>query len=145
MHLGTAPTGSSPLVVASAPEAPVTASTMTAGADGPVLSGAVPIGSPSLVTASVTTKMSVGSLSAPSSVPIPAKVVPAPPVDNSHAMHTRGKSEYWMPVGRLNLQASALSPLAKTYHGALTDLNWRDAMTAEFTAIQANNTWELVP
>jgi hypothetical protein len=49
------------------------------------------------------------------------------------------------PAERLNLQASSLSPLPKTYRGTLADPNWRDAMTEEFTALLANNTWVLVP
>lgn len=31
------------------------------------------------------------------------------------------------------------------YHGALADPNWRDAMIEEFSALQANSTWDLVP
>jgi hypothetical protein len=50
-----------------------------------------------------------------------------------------------MPVDHLNLQDLALSPLQKTYCGALADPNWWDAMTEEFTTLQANNTWKLVP
>ena len=45
----------------------------------------------------------------------------------------------------MNLQATALSRLPKTYRGALADPNWRDAMQEEFTALQANHTWDLVP
>jgi hypothetical protein len=96
--------------------------------------------SPTEPTAGSTT----GPLVAPSPNTIPAKAVPAPPVDNSHTMHTRGTSGYKMPTDCLNLQASALSLLPKTYHGALIDPNWQDAMAEEFTAIQANNIWELV-
>jgi hypothetical protein len=45
----------------------------------------------------------------------------------------------------MNFQAITLSPIPKTYHGALADLNWCDAMQEEFTAFQANQTWDLVP
>jgi hypothetical protein len=45
----------------------------------------------------------------------------------------------------MNLQAIALSPVPKTYRGALGDPNWRDATQEEFTALQANQTWDLVP
>lgn len=38
-----------------------------------------------------------------------------------------------------------LSPLPKTYRGALADPNRRDAMTEKFTTLQANKTWDLVP
>jgi hypothetical protein len=59
-------------------------------------------------------------------------------------MQTRGKTGFRLPVNKLNLQVSSLSPLPKTYRGALADPNWRDAMIEEYTAIQANNTWDLV-
>jgi histone deacetylase 1/2 len=45
----------------------------------------------------------------------------------------------------MNLQAITLSPIPKTSRGALADPNWRDAMQEEFTALQANQTWDLVP
>lgn len=35
--------------------------------------------------------------------------------------------------------------MPKTYRGALTDPNLRTAMTEEFDALLANNTWDLVP
>jgi hypothetical protein len=40
----------------------------------------------------------------------------------------------------MNLQGTVLSPIPKTYCGALADPNWRDAMQEEFTALQANHT-----
>jgi hypothetical protein len=49
------------------------------------------------------------------------------------------------PAECLTLQASSLSPLPKAYQGALADPNWCDVMMEEFTALQANNTWVLVP
>ena len=45
----------------------------------------------------------------------------------------------------MNLQATILSHIPKTYRGALADPNWRDAMQEEFIALQANHTWDLVP
>ena len=60
-------------------------------------------------------------------------------------MVTRGKQGYQQPVNRLNLQATALSPIPKTYRTALADPNWRRAMEEEFAALQANATWDLVP
>jgi hypothetical protein len=32
-----------------------------------------------------------------------------------------------------------------TYRGTLTEPNWRDTMIEEYRALQANNTWDLVP
>jgi len=60
-------------------------------------------------------------------------------------MATRGKRGFRLPVQRLNLQATSLSPIPKTYRGALADPNWRAAMIEEFTALQQNHTWDLVP
>ena len=60
-------------------------------------------------------------------------------------MVTRGKRGFRLPVQRLNLQATSLSPIPKTYRGALADPNWRAAMIEEFTALQQNHTWDLVP
>jgi hypothetical protein len=75
-----------------------------------------------------------------------AKVVAIPPVENAHTMRTRGKTGLRiLPSPRLNLQASTLSPLPKTYCSALVDPNWHDAMIEEFSALQANNAWMLVP
>jgi hypothetical protein len=60
-------------------------------------------------------------------------------------MVTRGKHGFRQPKEHLNLHAATLSPLPKTYRGALADPNWRDAMCEEFAALQANDTWSLVP
>jgi hypothetical protein len=72
-------------------------------------------------------------------------VIPIPLVNNAHDMPTRWKSGFHLPIDRLNLQASTLSPLPKTYRGSLADPNCRDAMIKEFTTIQTNNTCDLVP
>lgn len=45
----------------------------------------------------------------------------------------------------MNLQATMLSPIPRTYRSALVDSNWRDTMQEEFTALQANKTWDLAP
>jgi hypothetical protein len=70
---------------------------------------------------------------------------PIVPVVNDHGMRTRGKSSFIQPVDRLNLHAGVLSPAPKTLRSALTDPHWRAAMQVEFDALQANDTWELVP
>lgn len=51
------------------------------------------------------------------------------------------------PRPRLNLHAAlvvASSPIPKSVHGALKDPNWLAAMTAEYGALLANDTWDLV-
>jgi hypothetical protein len=42
-------------------------------------------------------------------------------------------------------QAAPLSPIPRTYRAALTDPNWRAAMEAEYSALLANSTWDLLP
>jgi hypothetical protein len=71
--------------------------------------------------------------------------MPIIPVQNDHRMIMRGKHSFRQPKEHLNLHAATLSPLPKTYRGALADPNWRDAMCEEFAALQANDTWSLVP
>jgi hypothetical protein len=60
-------------------------------------------------------------------------------------MYTRGKRGMSRPVDRLNLHVDVLSPLPKSYRGALKDPQWHAAMVDEFTALQNNRTWDLVP
>ena len=52
------------------------------------------------------------------------------------------------PRERLNLHAdtvAAPSPVPKSVRGALKDPNWLAAVTDEYGALLANDTWELVP
>ena len=58
-------------------------------------------------------------------------------------MVTRCKAGYRQPRNILNLNTICLSPLP-TYRGALADPNLHDAVVEEFTALQANHTWNLV-
>jgi hypothetical protein len=61
----------------------------------------------------------------------PTSAVPIQPVTNDHGMTTRGKEGFRPPVHRLNLLAATISPIPKTYRGALSDQNWRAAMQAD--------------
>ncbi|KAJ0550087.1 putative RNA-directed DNA polymerase [Helianthus annuus] len=72
--------------------------------------------------------------------------VPQPPVHPppSHPMATRSKTGSLKPP-LYNLTTTHLSPVPKTYHQAFTDPNWLRAMQAEYTALQENETWDLVP
>jgi hypothetical protein len=69
------------------------------------------------------------------------------PVTNVHSMRTRGKDGLRQPMDRLNLSTTvtATSPLPSSVRTALSDPAWRQAMQAEFDALQANDTWTLVP
>lgn len=60
-------------------------------------------------------------------------------------MITRGKAGVRVPITRMNLHATVLSPVPRTYRAALADPNWHDAMQEEYSALLANNTWDLVP
>lgn len=76
---------------------------------------------------------------------LPRNAVPIPAIHNDHTMVTRGKAGFRQPKQAFDLQVDTLSPLPKTYRGALADPNWREAMIEEFSALQTNNTWDLVP
>jgi hypothetical protein len=62
-------------------------------------------------------------------------------------MVTRAKQGIFQPIHRLNLSAShsTVSPIPKTYRGALHDPHWQRAMHDEFEALITNSTWSLVP
>lgn len=67
-----------------------------------------------------------------------------PPPLNDHTMRTRGKSGFRVPRDVLDLHTEltpTMSPIPKTYRGALADPNWHAAMSDEFATI----TWDLVP
>jgi hypothetical protein len=74
--------------------------------------------------------------------PIPASAVLVDPMVNHHRMTTRGKSGLRFPA---LFEASALSPIPRTYRAALTDPNWRSAMEQEYSALIGNHTWDLLP
>ncbi|KAJ0954577.1 putative RNA-directed DNA polymerase [Helianthus annuus] len=61
-------------------------------------------------------------------------------------MQTRLKGGISKPNPKYNLAATTnISPLPTSPIKALSDSNWLRAMNDEFTALQANNTWDLVP
>lgn len=61
-------------------------------------------------------------------------------------MHTRAKAGYFMPKQDFNLSISTdISPVPTSYHTALKDARWHDAMRDEFDALIQNDTWSLVP
>jgi hypothetical protein len=75
----------------------------------------------------------------------PPNAVTVQPPTNQHTMLTRGKRGFRQPKVPLDLHAASLSPVPKSYRGALADPNWRAAMSEEFFALQTNKTWDLVP
>lgn len=75
-----------------------------------------------------------------------ARVVPVQSTVNAHGMATRGKHGIRvLPREILDLAVTTISPLPKTYKGALNDPHWHSAMLEEFQALCSNNTWDLVP
>ncbi|KAI3706128.1 hypothetical protein L1987_76386 [Smallanthus sonchifolius] len=73
---------------------------------------------------------------------------PPPPATSTHPMQTRSQSGIHKPRHPLSLNTEtspSISPLPKSHVTALTDSNWKLAMTNEYEALLANNTWELVP
>ncbi|KAJ0602472.1 putative RNA-directed DNA polymerase [Helianthus annuus] len=68
------------------------------------------------------------------------------PNQNDHPMQTRSKTGISKPNPRYNLAATSnISPVPNSPTKALSDPNWLRAMNDEFSALQNNNTWELVP
>jgi hypothetical protein len=59
-------------------------------------------------------------------------------------MQTRAKSGISRPKEIFDLHIDGLSPLPKTYRGALKDPNWHVAMVDEYSALLSNNMWDLV-
>ncbi|KAM0049451.1 putative RNA-directed DNA polymerase [Helianthus debilis subsp. tardiflorus] len=75
----------------------------------------------------------------------PVHSTPLPPT-NDHPMQTRSKAGVSKPNPRYKLAAhSNVSPIPTSPFKALSDPNWLRAMNDEFSALQVNNTWELVP
>ncbi|GJY44180.1 ribonuclease H-like domain-containing protein [Tanacetum coccineum] len=59
-------------------------------------------------------------------------------------MITRSQSGIVIPIDRLSLHTSSISPIPKNQSHALKDPNWRNAMYDEYNALVKNGTWLLV-
>ncbi|KAH9646728.1 retrovirus-related pol polyprotein from transposon RE1 [Citrus sinensis] len=66
----------------------------------------------------------------------------SPLVHNTHSMVTRSKAGIFKPKSYLAV-SQELEPTSVKL--ALSDPKWKQAMQAEFDALQVNETWELVP
>ncbi|GKD05016.1 ribonuclease H-like domain-containing protein, partial [Tanacetum coccineum] len=60
-------------------------------------------------------------------------------------MVTRSQSGIIKPINRLSLHTSSISPIPKSPFLALKDPHWCNAMYDEYTALDKNSTWILVP
>ncbi|WVZ85685.1 hypothetical protein U9M48_032580, partial [Paspalum notatum var. saurae] len=72
----------------------------------------------------------------------------APPPPTLRRIVTRSQTGSLKPrVVPMNLSAThtSASPIPSNYRSALSDPNWRAAMTDEYRALMANDTWRLVP
>jgi hypothetical protein len=98
----------------------------------------VPLSSPAVPALQVVPRSTGGHLTSTHPVAIT-------PVDNAHAMRTKGNSGFRQPVDHLELQASVLTTVPKSVRTSLLDANWRLAIQAEYDALMANNTCTLVP
>ncbi|GKE33557.1 ribonuclease H-like domain-containing protein [Tanacetum coccineum] len=83
----------------------------------------------------------------PATHPSPAAHTPPvnPNPDSVHPMVTRYRVGTNRPTQRLNLHASSVFPLPKSYRGVFNDPNWQNAMCDEYNALIKNRTWTLVP
>ncbi|KAK1440601.1 hypothetical protein QVD17_06430 [Tagetes erecta] len=68
-----------------------------------------------------------------------------PPAAAPHPMTTRSKAGIFKPTSRFNLHTTNISPIPPNPTKARSDPNWLNAMNDEFSALQVNDTWELVP
>ncbi|KAK1421243.1 hypothetical protein QVD17_23430 [Tagetes erecta] len=63
----------------------------------------------------------------------------------TRTMRTRAMDGITKPKHLFNLNTTALVPIPKTPHLALSTTEWYNAMQIEFSALIKNDTWELVP
>ena len=89
----------------------------------------------------------------PTAAPDPSLALPDPdlvssstthPI-NAHPMITWAKSGIWKPKQFLSLDTSLVGLKPTSFKQASTDPNWKKSMTEEYTALIANDTWELLP
>jgi hypothetical protein len=76
------------------------------------------------------------------------KAVPVAPPINPHPMTTWAKCGFRLPVNKLTLSATLLSPLSPvptSVHAALIDPSCYRAIEEEYVALITNNTWDLFP
>ncbi|KAK1603712.1 hypothetical protein QYE76_027385 [Lolium multiflorum] len=120
-------------------------------------SGSVTDPEPTLPMTSATTASSSGSASTDSassldSSPAASSAAPAgqPSSTNGHPMVTRLRDQTWKARkhtdGTVNYLAARADPTEPVYvAAALQQPRWKEAMDAEFSALQQNHMWRLVP
>lgn len=79
---------------------------------------------------------------APPASPVPASALVVLAITNRHDMTTRGKHGFLFLA---LFKGVTLSLVPRSYRAALADPNWRAAMEKEYSALIANNTWDLIP
>lgn len=91
----------------------------------------------------------VSTTASPSPNPDPSEP-PARPLAPTHTMITRARAGKFFPNPKYAENNSVsttptISPIPKSVHAALRDVNWLTAMHDEFSALMVNRTWTLVP
>lgn len=102
--------------------------------------------SPTLASPSDASNDAASGSASPASSSTTATPQPSPP-PSVRQMVTRRQAGKIGPRERLNLHVAPIaapSPVPKSVRGALKDPNWLAAMTDEYGALLANNTWDLV-
>lgn len=75
----------------------------------------------------------------------PPHIVTPPPTAPTHSMITRARNNITKPNPMYFLTSTVTSDIEPTtVKQALSDSCWRDAMSAEFSALLKNGTWDLV-
>lgn len=98
-----------------------------------------------LVPAATTSASIANNSAPPGTLEFPVQCITS--MVNEHPMQTRINDDIRVPRDYLILQASktsTISPVPKTYRGALTDPHWHAIMVEEFNALTTNRTWDLV-
>ncbi|KAJ9552986.1 hypothetical protein OSB04_017031 [Centaurea solstitialis] len=81
----------------------------------------------------------------PQDTPLPASHQPDPPSPTTQQPPPLNQTTKPHVTSHTNLKPTSSHPMQPRSRSALTDPNWKIAMSNEYEALLANNTWELVP